>query len=224
MTLLIPIFGDQLSEHLASLRDVARADAVILMVEVADETTYVKHHKKKIALVLSAMRHFAAALSDAGWTVDYVKLDAPGNSGSFTGELARAIARHAPDRVRVVEAGEWRVQQMLEGWSKRFGLPVDILTDDRFVCPILDFVTWAQGRKQLTMEYFYRDMRRRTGLLMDGDQPVGGRWNYDAENRKTPPRGLNYPSPERFAPDETTHDHSSCQSPPPTRARRLPIS
>ncbi len=204
MTTLIVVLGDQLSHGLASLRDVDRADAVVLMTEVADETTYVKHHKKKIALIFSAMRHFAEDLRGQGWQVDYVALDAPGNSGNFTGEVARAIGRHATSGIRIVEPGEWRVAEMVRGWSKRFGMPVEVLDDDRFIASIADFAAWAKGRKSLTMEYFYRDMRRRTGLLMDGDKPVGGQWNFDHDNRKTPPRGLNYPAPAQFAPDAIT--------------------
>ena len=96
MTILIPVLGDQLSHCLASLRDVAREDAVVLMMEVADETTYVRHHKRKIALILSAMRHFAAELRAAGWTVDYIHLDDPDNSGSFTGEVARDRSPRRP--------------------------------------------------------------------------------------------------------------------------------
>ncbi len=206
MTILIPVLGDQLSHGLASLREVDRAAAVVLMMEVADETTYVKHHPKKIALVLSAMRHFAVELEKDGWTVDYVRLDARGNTGSFTGEVARAAKRHRATAIRVVEAGEWRVADMLAGWAKATGVPVDILPDDRFLCSVAEFRAWAGGRRELTMEYFYRDMRRRTGWLMDGDQPVGGRWNFDRDNRKTPPRGLNYPSPSRFTPDAITQE------------------
>ncbi len=206
MATLIPVLGDQLSPFLPSLRDVDRETAIVLMVEVADETRYVRHHPQKIALVLSAMRHFAAALAAAGWTVDYVKLDDAGNTGSFTGELGRAIERHGPTAVRVTHAGEWRVQRMLEGWSERFGLPVEILPDDRFLCDPADFRRWAGGRRALVMEYFYRDMRRAHAVLMDGDEPAGGRWNYDRENRKVPPRGLNYPAPPDCAPDAITRE------------------
>ena len=204
--ILIPVLGDQCSHDLASLRDVPQAQAVVLMMEVADETTYVKHHKAKIALILSAMRHFAAELTAAGWTVDYVRLEDEGNSGSFTGEVARALARHGADRIRVVEAGEWRVQQMIDGWQRSFGVPVDILFDDRFFCSILEFQTWAQGRRELVMEPFYREMRRRTGLLMEGDDPVSGVWNLDKQNRRPPRRGATYPRPMRFAPDATTRE------------------
>ena len=90
--LLLPILGDQLTRDLASLRGRTKDDTVILMMEVWDEATYVKHHKQKIVLIFSAMRHFAAELRDAGWTVDYVELTDPDNAGSFTGEVARAIA------------------------------------------------------------------------------------------------------------------------------------
>jgi deoxyribodipyrimidine photolyase-related protein len=207
MTILIPVLGDQLSHGLASLQGVAPRDATVLMMEVADETVYVRHHKRKIALILSAMRHFAEELRTAGWTVDYVRLDNPDNSGSFTGEVARGIERHAPHAIRIVEPGEWRVQKMIEGWSQQFAVPVEILPDDRFICTILEFQTWAQSRNDLVMEFFYRDMRRKTGLLMTGGgKPEGGQWNLDKENRAPPRRGLNYPEPMRFEPDATTRD------------------
>ena len=205
MTVLIPILGDQLSHGLASLEGVARADAVVLMMEVAEETVYVRHHKAKIALVLSAMRHFAAELRAAGWVVDYVALDDPNNSGSFSGEVARAVERHRPRLIRIVEPGEWRVKAMIDGWETRFSIPVEILPDTRFICGILEFQTWAQSRNDLVMEYFYREMRRKTGLLMTADgKPEGGEWNLDKQNRAPPRRGLNYPEPLRFAADDVT--------------------
>ncbi len=185
---LIPILGDQLSHNLASLRDVPSGDAVIVMMEVWDEATYVKHHKQKIALIFSAMRHFANELRGIGWQVDYVELDDPDNSGNFSGEVARAIERHDPRAIKVVEASEWRVQQALEEWPDKFACRVEILPDDRFLCSIPEFRDWAEGRKALTMEHFYREMRKKSGLLMEPDGqgkmgPMGGKWNYDAENR-----------------------------------------
>ncbi|MCY7280750.1 MAG: cryptochrome/photolyase family protein [Sphingomonas bacterium] len=205
MAILIPVLGDQLSHSLASLRDVDRSDAVVLLMEVSEETTYVRHHQRKIALILSAMRHFAQELRDAGWKVDYVHLGDPDNSGNFTGEVMRAVGRHRPDSIRVVEPGEWRVKTAIGSWADRLNFPVDVLADDRFICGILEFQTWAQARNELMMEFFYREMRRKTGLLMDADgKPEGGQWNLDKENRAPPKRGLNYPEPMHFAPDETT--------------------
>ncbi|MEK7343050.1 MAG: cryptochrome/photolyase family protein [Pseudomonadota bacterium] len=208
MTILIPILGDQLSLDLASLRAVDKREAVVLMMEVADETTYVKHHKAKIAFILSAMRHHADALRAEGWTVDYVRLDDPDNAGSFTAEVARAVERHQPSAIHVTEAGEWRVRAMLESWQDRFTIPVTIHEDDRFLCSHAEFDTWAAARKQMRMEYFYRDMRRKAGLLLDDDgQPEGGQWNYDAENRKpAPKRDLLMPQPIRFRPDAITNE------------------
>lgn len=171
-----------------------------------EEASYVPHHKKKIAFLFSAMRHFAESLREDGWTVDYVQLDDDGNSGSFTGELNRAIGRHSADRILVTEPGEWRVRQDMETWAEETGLPVEILEDDRFLCPHEDFRGWAEGRKALRMEYFYREMRRKTGLLMEDGDPAGGKWNYDAENRKPAEASLFMPKPHRTEPDPITEE------------------
>ncbi len=204
MTTLIPILGDQLSHGLASLRGASRANSVVLMMEVAGEATAVRHHQKKIAFLFAAMRHFAGELAADGWTVDYVKLDDAGNSQSFDGEIVRAAERHKVARIVAVEAGEWRVIAAQQGWSDRVGLPCDVLADDRFLSSRSDFAAWTEGRKRIVMEDFYRQMRRQTGILMDGADPAGGRWNFDAENRKTPPRGMTYPALPQFAPDAIT--------------------
>ncbi|NBC88245.1 MAG: cryptochrome/photolyase family protein, partial [Alphaproteobacteria bacterium] len=141
----------------------------------------------------------------------YVKLTDDHNAGSFTGEVARAVERHAPRAVHVTEAGEWRVQQQIEEWAGRFPCDVEILPDDRFVCPIADFRDWAEGRKHLTMEHFYREMRRKTGLLMREDGqgksvPVGGEWNYDSENREPPKDDMDPPAVPDFEPDAITRE------------------
>ena len=204
---LVPILGDQLTRDLASLRGRTKDDTVVLMMEVWDEATYVRHHKQKIVLIFSAMRHFAAELEDAGWTVDYVKLDDKDNAGSFTGEVARAIERHGPRLVSVVEAGEWRVREDMEQWADKFACEVEILRDDRFICSQSEFEDWAEDRDSLRMEFFYREMRRKTGLLMTEDgKPEGGVWNYDSENRKPPKEGLSAPERPKFEPDGITQD------------------
>ncbi|RZM22559.1 MAG: cryptochrome/photolyase family protein, partial [Sphingomonas sp.] len=201
---LIPILGDQLSLGLSSLQGADPGTSRLLLMEVADETTYVRHHKQKIAFILSAMRHHAELLRAEGWTVDYITLDDPDSTGSFTGEVARAVGRHDPVRIIVTEAGEWRVRGMLDAWETLFGIPVEIRDDDRFLATHAEFGTWAEERKQLRMEYFYRDMRRKTGLLMDGKDPVGGQWNFDHDNRKPAKADLLMPRPLRFAPDAIT--------------------
>jgi len=203
---LVPILGDQLTRTLASLRGQTKENTVILMMEVRDEATYVRHHKQKIALIFSAMRHFAAELREAGWQVDYVALSDKDNAGSFTGEVARAVERHDPAKIRIVEAGEWRVQQAIEEWPGKFACAVEILCDDRFLSSIAQFRDWAEGRKHLTMEHFYREMRRRTGLLIKAGKPVGGEWNLDKQNRESPAGRLDAPPRPQFPPDAITHE------------------
>ena len=198
------VLGDQLSRSVSALRGIDCAADVVLLVEVQAEATYVRHHKQKIVLVLSAMRHFAAALRAEGICVDYVQLDDPANTGTFSGELRRALARHKAGCVVATEAGEWRVQEMMQAWSTELGMPVEIRADDRFLCSRAEFAAWAAGRKTLRMELFYREMRRKTGWLMNADQPEGGEWNYDAENRKALPRHIALPPLKRFVPDATT--------------------
>ncbi|MFY7960165.1 MAG: cryptochrome/photolyase family protein [Elsteraceae bacterium] len=200
------VLGDQLSRGVSSLRDLDPARDVVLMVEVQEEATYVPHHPKKIAFIFSAMRHFADALRAEGVTVDYVRLDDPDNRGSFTDELARAAARRRPSRVVATEPGEWRVLEAMNGWSAALGLPVEIRPDDRFICSRERFAAWADGRKQLRMEFFYREMRRLTGLLMRGEEPEGGAWNFDAENRKALPKELRAPAAYACSPDEITQE------------------
>ncbi len=206
MTALRFVLGDQLTRSIPTLNGLDPGADVVLMAEVMDEATYVPHHKQKIAYLFSAMRHFADGLRAEGVTVDYVKLDDDGNTGSFTGELERAARRHLPDAVFVTEPGEHRVAEEIDGWRTRLNVPVHVRPDDRFYCSTVDFARWAEGRKGYRMENFYRTMRERTGLMMEDGVPVGGRWNFDAENRKTWPPGERPPERLRFAPDETTRE------------------
>jgi deoxyribodipyrimidine photolyase-related protein len=198
------VLGDQLSTGIAALSDIDPPHDVVLMAEVMAECTYVPHHAQKIVLVLSAMRHFAAALRARGIRVDYMALDDPANTQTLRGEVLRAAARLKPDGVVVTEPGEWRVLQDMLGWEDAAGVPVEIRDDDRFLCSRAGFRGWARDRRQLRMEFFYREMRRRCDLLMDGDAPAGGRWNFDPENRKRLPAKIAPPPIPRFAPDAVT--------------------
>jgi len=206
MTTLRVILGDQLSLDLATLADLDAARDIALMMEVQDEGTYVRHHKQKIVLVLSAMRHFAEQLRERGVTVDYIRLDDAGNTGSFTGEVLRAVARHRPARIIVTEPGEWRVQQCIETWTSLAGTPVELRADDRFFASRGRFAAWASGRRGWRMEHFYREMRREQGILMDDGEPAGGEWNYDAANRQPLPKHMTAPTRRRFVPDALTRE------------------
>ena len=204
---LVLVLGDQLSTSISSLAAAGGpSGAVVLMAEVHAETTYVRHHRRKIAFVLSAMRHFAASLREAGWTVDYVRLDDPSNTGSLPGELARAVERHAASRVIVTQPGRWRLQSDLESVAPFLGVPLEMPEDDRFLCSRARFEAWARGRRTLRMEWFYREMRRAHGVLMEGDEPAGGRWNFDAENRRFPRERPGFPEGPRFEPDAITRE------------------
>jgi deoxyribodipyrimidine photolyase-related protein len=199
---LVLVLGDQLSPDLSALRKCDKANDVVVMAEVGDEASYVPHHPKKIAFLFAAMRKFADHLRRDGWQVAYTRLDDPDNTGSITGELIRRASEYKTAGVAYTEPGEWRLIAALGDMPlKSHSLP-----DDRFIASHADFDAWAEGRKQLRMEYFYRDMRRKTGLLMDGDQPEGGKWNYDHDNRKPAPASVDYAGPMQFTPDETVEE------------------
>jgi len=200
------VFGDQLSHQLSSLTDVVTGTDLIWMCELRSEATRVKHHKKKIAFIFSAMRHFATELKAAGQWVHYTHYTDSNNGGSFTEEIARALSAHPIGRIVVTAPSEYAVMQEVESWHARFDVEVEICPDDRFLCSTEAFAKWVKERKQLRMEYFYREMRRTHNILMEGNQPVGGQWNYDAENRKSPKGGLEIPETYMCQPDSITEE------------------
>lgn len=201
------ILGDQLSHNISSLVGCDKKNDIILMCEVWEEATYVKHHKKKIAFLFSAMRHFAEDLKSRGYNVRYTQLDDPLNAGSFKGELKRSINEYKPRSIVVTSAGEYRVVKDMLGWSKEFDISVDIRPDTRFFCTPEEFRAWAGERKALRMEFFYREMRKKYNILMSGNHPEGGEWNYDSENRKSlKEQGLFIPKPTSFKHDQITNE------------------
>ncbi|MEM1260830.1 MAG: cryptochrome/photolyase family protein [Pseudomonadota bacterium] len=205
MTTLRIVLGDQLSHSLPVVTEAAHDDT-FLMMEVADEATVVPHHPKKLVLVFSAMRHFANELRDRGHRVDYINLDSATSGDSFSATLAAYLDQHPADAIVVTTPSEYRVLQMVERWEELFGVSVAVLPDPRFVATVAEFKDWASGRKQLVMEQFYRVMRRKTGLLVDGGEPIGGQWNFDKDNRKPPKSGTQFPEPLRFNPDALTQN------------------
>ncbi len=202
MVRLALVLGDQLTPDVAALKAADRARDVVVMAEVMGEGESVPHHPQKIALILAAMRKFAAGLEGDGWRVAYSKLDDGENSQTISGELLRRAAEFGASEVLATKPGEWRVLQDLQNLP----VPVRVLEDDRFLCSEAEFAAWAEGRKQLRMEWFYRDMRRKTGLMMDGGQPAGGQWNFDHDNRKTAKADLLRPRPRDFAPDTVVEE------------------
>lgn len=197
MVRLVLVLGDQLTPDIAALAEADRASDVVVMAEVASEAGYVPHHPKKIAFVFAAMRKFAAGLEQDGWRVAYTRLDDPDNAGSIPGEILRRAEEFGAGEVLATEPGEWRLISALEDMP----LPVHLFEDRRFIATHAEFEAWAEGRKALRMEYFYREMRRKTGLLMEDGAPSGGKWNYDAENRKPAPDEVTASGPMEFTPD-----------------------
>ncbi|MDX1625560.1 MAG: cryptochrome/photolyase family protein [Wenzhouxiangellaceae bacterium] len=206
MTRAVLITGDQLSESLASLRAAERGVDHIVFAEVSREASYVPHHVKKIALIFSAMRHFASSLEDEGHRVFYHRFDPDSDIESFTDALRAHCAEHEIDEILLTWPGEWRVLDEFRKMEGALDRPVVLLDDDRFLCSTDEFADWAEGRKTLRMEFFYREMRRRTGLLMDGDAPAGGDWNFDEQNREKWTGEPEPSGPMSFSPDAVTSE------------------
>ena len=178
---LILVLGDQLSFNQPALKQAEPGRDSIVLAEVAEEATYVRHNRHKIALLFAAMRHFRVELETLGYDVHYIAIDE--GVASLEVAVRNVLVQTAATEVVVCEPGEYRlVHQMRNLWSSSLGVPVTVLEDDRFLASHDDFELWARGKKQLRMEFFYRKMRERYQLLMDDGQPAGGKWNYDADN------------------------------------------
>ena len=198
------VLGDQLSQNITSLKNLRKEDDKILMMEVVNEATYVNHHKKKLILIFSAMRHFAEDLKKQGYTVIYSKIN--NSSNTFTEELVKQCKNTKPKKIVITHPGEYRVLQEIKKWKKIVKIPVSIVEDERFFCNINEFEKWAASKKELKMETFYQMMRKKYNILIDENgKPQGGKWNYDIKNRKRLPK--NYPSipkPLEHKPDNIT--------------------
>ena len=179
---LILILADQLTLTQPALKRAQLGVDTILLAEVAEEASYVRHNRHKIAFLFSAMRHFAEKLRSAGYRVEYIRIDE--GIDSLLAAAIKTVAKHGLEQVLVCEPGEYRLLDAMQNqWSETLRVPVTVLEDDRFLASHADFAEWAKGKKQLRMEFFYRKMRERYQLLIDDGAPAGGKWNYDSENR-----------------------------------------
>jgi deoxyribodipyrimidine photolyase-related protein len=206
---LVVVLGDQLDPRSAALDDFDDKQDTIWMAEVPAEAEHVWSHKARIALFLSAMRHFRDDLKKRGYRVHYRQLDEGENLGNLAAELQASIAELQPEKIVLVEPGEWRVKQALVATVKDTDVDLEILDDSHFLCSHEEFAAHAKGRKQLRLEYFYREMRQKHEILLDEDEkPVGGKWNYDSENRgsfkKSGPGEI--PVLKNFPPDAVTQE------------------
>lgn len=204
---LILILGDQLNLDNPALENIDPAQDHILMVEAPAEANHVWSHQARIALFLSAMRHFAESLRAQHYPLTYLAM---GEHAFST--MAEAWQAHIqacrPQKIIVCEPGEYRVLMALKACALAEHIPLQVRDDTHFLCSQADFKRWAGHSRTLRMEYFYRNMRKQFGVLMDGEQPVGGAWNYDQDNRgtfgKQGPKAI--PNPPCFAPDGITRE------------------
>ena len=205
---LLLVLGDQLDISASLWQDFDPAQDAVWMAEVDEESTHVMSSKQRICVFLSGMRHFAQGLREKHWHVIYALLDAPDNSGTLAGELDKAIARYRPQQLVMTAPGDWRVLQSLRGVALQHSLNLELRDDSHFFSTVRDFSQHMTGRKQIRLEYFYRELRQKHQVLMDGKKPVGGEWNFDADNRgsfgKQGPGVI--PAPTRFEPDAITRE------------------
>ena len=205
---LIVVLGDQLDLEAAAFDGFDASVDAVWMAEVADESTHVWSSKPRTAMFLTAMRHFALALQAAGRPLHYTRLDAVGNGGSLGAQLRADIGRLRPARLVMTAPGDWRVLRAINAVAESNRLPLEVREDRHFFSSIRDFAAHAKGRKSLRMEYFYREQRKRHDVLMQAGEPLGGQWNFDAENREafgaTGPGDV--PPRRSFKPDAVTRE------------------
>lgn len=203
------IVGDQLHAENSALR-LAPADAPVVMIESYWRSTLIRYHQHKLRLIFGAMRHRADELRAEGRTVHYTALGATPSPEpeTFPRALRRFAAATGCDELWMMEHMDYHGRAMYEGAAREAGLTVRFTPNVQHITGLDRFRAWASGNKRLLMENFYRLRRTELGILMDGDGPVGGAWNYDAENREgPPPAGHRYPPRPTFA--EREHDRAA---------------
>ena len=183
------ITGDQLAPQHSALAGVERARACVLMIESLAEARERPYHKRKLVLIFAAMRGFADDLRRAGWHVDYYA-----ECEDIETALAAHVAAYGPARMRTMLQSDYGMTERMARAAANAGLDLETTPHVNFISTADDLSQlFARGQERVTMETFYRRMRRKTGLLMDGDQPAGGAWNFDAANRQPPLRDMRFP-------------------------------
>ena len=176
------ILGDQLSPEHAALAQTTPGEARVLMIESKARGAVHRFHQIKLVLVYSAMRHFAGELRALGWEVDYAPLE---EGLTFESGLRRHLARHQPEKVLLAEPNSFFETDAVTRLGRKLPVPVEFVPTTQFLVARDDFRQWAQGSRRLLMENHYRRLRKRFGWLMEDDEPTGGAWNFDPENRAT---------------------------------------
>ncbi len=203
---LILVLGDQLNRDASAFDGFDLKQDAVWMAEVDQESTHIWSSKQRIALFISAMRHFAQSLRQEKIALHYSALDDPKNTQTLEGELLKTVVDCKPKRLIMTAPGDWRVLEKIKQLSIQTGVELEIREDRYFFSTVREFFEHAKGRKQLRLEYWYRELRKKHGVLMDDDSPAGGEWNFDSENRgsfgKEGPPPI--PPPLRLKPDGIT--------------------
>lgn len=203
MTTLRLILGDQLNP-LHSWFDTVSTDVVVLLIEMRQETDYVLHHAQKILAIFAAMRDFAATLEEAGHRVHYLAIDDAANCQTLPENLDWLLAHYGATSFKYQEPDEWRLDVQLAAYASTQTIPCGMVESEHFYTTRREASEFFQGRQKWLMENFYRAMRKRHDVLMDGAKPVGNAWNYDTDNRKAWPG-----QPAEPVDSRPTHDHSA---------------
>ena len=178
---LVVVLGDQLNHQALALDGFDDSVDVIWMAEVHAENLHVPSHKARSVLFLSAMRHFCAEQEGIGRRVLYHPLSE--RQQSLASALEKTITGHRIETVVLTKPGDFRVERSLTNILDEHGQNYEILKDNHFICDPDDFESFGANDKNQRMEFFYRRLRKETGYLMEGNLPVGGKWNYDDQNR-----------------------------------------
>ncbi|MEL6533824.1 MAG: cryptochrome/photolyase family protein [Bacteroidota bacterium] len=186
------VLGDQLNLQHSWFSEVDQ-EVVYVLMEMRQETDYVKHHRQKVLAFFGAMRRFAEQLREQGHQVEYLTLDDPRNSQSLTDNLTFLRQEHSCDLVSYQLPDEYRLDVQLSTWAQRQEFTVTAVDSEHFLTDRTTLAEMFKGKKTYLMESFYRKMRKQYDILMEGTEPVTGRWNYDAENRKKLPKAFSIP-------------------------------
>lgn len=190
------LLGDQL--HIGHAWFAAVDDDVVYAIfEMRQETDYARHHIQKVIAFFAAMRAFAEALQAAGHRVHYVRLDDPDNAQTLPGNLERCLERFEATAFEYQLPDEWRLDEQLRAFADGLELPTRACDSEHFITA-RDHLHERFGKRDVLMETFYRDIRRELDLLLEDGEPIGGRWNHDASNRKRLPRDHRLPEPKVF--------------------------
>lgn len=188
------ILGDQLNlQH--SWFNAVDENILYVLMEVKPESEYVTHHIQKIVGIFQAMRHFAQSLEDKGHRVRYYRINDKLNLQSFSKNISELSKEIAADKIEYQEPDEYRLDQQLKTEFEELDVQVQCVGSEHFFTGRYELKEMFKDKKSYLMETFYRNMRKTHKVLMDGDQPVTGKWNYDKENRKKLPKRHNVPTP-----------------------------